>query len=89
MSRGAAIGALTYSVAQEKEADFLSAYILNRAGYDLLESRSILVKMGAMSDDKETSLMDTHPAGPDRLATYDRVITEVIVDADGFPNKKK
>ena len=85
---GAAIGSLTYSVAQEKEADFLSAYILNRAGYDLLESRNILVKMGAMSDDKETSLMDTHPAGPDRLATYDRVIGEVIADADGFPNKK-
>jgi predicted Zn-dependent protease len=85
---GAAIGNISFSVKQEKEADYLSAYILHNAGYSLMESRGVLVKMGAMSQRMKTGLFDTHPAGPDRLATYDAVIESVAWDEDGMPNAK-
>ncbi len=85
---GAAVGSRVYSVEQEKEADFLAAFILDRSGYDLLESRQVLVKLGAMSEDTETSFLASHPAGPERLASYDSVIELVYFDDDGMPDKE-
>jgi Zn-dependent protease with chaperone function len=85
---GAQIGKLSFSKKQEREADMLAAFILFNAGYDLYESRYMLVKMGAMDPDRKTSLLDTHPAGPDRLATYDKFIQTVYTDDDFMPNKK-
>ncbi len=85
---GAAIGRISFSKKQEREADMLAAFILFNAGYDLNESRLMLVKMGAMSSQRKTRLLDTHPAGPERLATYDKVIEVVFMDDNFMPNKK-
>lgn len=71
---GAKAGVLAFSVDNEKEADALSAEILRRAGYDPKEARGMVLAMGALSrGDSTPSFLRTHPAGPERLAHWDRV----------------
>lgn len=71
---GAKAGVLAFSVDNEKEADALSADILRRAGYDPKEARGMVLAMGALSrGDTTPSFLRTHPAGPERLAHWDRV----------------
>ena len=85
MQVGGNIGVLMFSVEQEKEADYLAAYILARSGYDLAPSRTMLLKFGAKSDQTETGFLNSHPAGPERLASYDKSIAEIQNDPDGLP----
>lgn len=85
MQVGGSIGVLMFSVDQEKEADYLAAYIISRAGYDLASSRSMLLKFGARSDQTETGFLDSHPAGPERLASFDKTIQVIQGDQDGMP----
>jgi Zn-dependent protease with chaperone function len=87
MQMGGNIGILLFSVEQEIEADYLAAYILGLAGYDLASSRTMLVKFAARSDETETGFLDSHPAGPERLASYDKAIQVVRNDPDGLPGK--
>lgn len=71
---GAKAGVLAFSVDNEKEADALSAEIMRRAGYDPREARGMVLAMGALSrGDSTPSFLRTHPAGPERLAHWDRV----------------
>ena len=86
MQLGAAIGALTYSVSQEKESDVLSAYILSRSGYDVMEAREVIVKLGVMGGRKKTGFFATHPAGPERLASFDAASEVILFDEDGLPD---
>jgi predicted Zn-dependent protease len=78
MGVGAAIGALSYSKSEEREADLLSAYLLARADYDLRKAGHVWQVL-AQLDKKTTrsSLFDTHPAGPERMAAWDKAIVEV------------
>ena len=59
--------------------------MLNLAGYDLDRARFALVKIGVLTGKEETSVSDTHPAGPERLASYDGLVPIVLNDQDGFP----
>ncbi|MCP5215512.1 MAG: M48 family metalloprotease [Pseudomonadales bacterium] len=85
---GSAIGSITYSVQQEKEADLLAAFIVDRSGYDLVSTRNVLIKLGAMAGKKKTGFFATHPAGPERLATFENVIDLVYLDDDGMPDNQ-
>jgi predicted Zn-dependent protease len=89
VSLGGQIGGHVYSKKQEKEADYLSAYMLELAGFDLQQARVALVKIGVLTGKEKTSMMDTHPAGPERLANYDEVVRIVQNDPDGFPGTDK
>jgi predicted Zn-dependent protease len=75
---GAQIGALSYSKSQEREADLLSAYLLARADYDLHRAGHVWQVL-AQLDKKKTkaSLFDTHPAGPERMAAWEKAVVEV------------
>ena len=86
---GSQMGGLVYSKKQEKEADYLSVYMLDLAGFDLAQARVALVKIGVLTNKEKTSMMDTHPAGPERLANYDEVVRIVQNDLDGFPGSDK
>ena len=88
MSAGAAIGARTFSVKQEKESDVLSVYILHRAGYDVMEARGAIVKLGVMDGKSKTGFFATHPAGPERLASFDAASEVIFFDEDGLPDTK-
>jgi predicted Zn-dependent protease len=77
---GARLGDLSYSKAQEREADWLGAWITARAGYDLGRAAGIWAKLTHLSGDQTTSLLDSHPAGPERLALWRRAAEEIARD---------
>ncbi len=75
---GGTAGRLSYSKEYEREADYVGAYITARAGYDLGEARGIYRQLGALSGGvRTTSIFDSHPASPDRLAGFDAAAQEI------------
>jgi predicted Zn-dependent protease len=85
---GGAIGRISYSKEQEREADYLAALILYRSDVDLDKARGILVTMAKGSGRKETGMLDTHPAGPERLAAWDKAVQEVRASNGALPKKR-
>lgn len=84
---GGAIGRISYSKEQEREADYLSAVILFRSGLDLDKARGFLVTMARASGRKETGMLDTHPAGPERLAAWDKAVVEIRASDGALPKR--
>ena len=84
---GAAIGRISFSKEQEREADYIAALILYRAGVDLDKARGILVTMARASGRKETGMLDTHPAGPERLAAWDKAVAEIRASNGALPKR--
>ncbi|SEO46240.1 Peptidase family M48 [Rhodospirillales bacterium URHD0017] len=84
---GATIGGLSYSKEQEREADYMAALILYRAGLDLDKARGLLVTMASGSGRMETTFLDTHPAGPERLAAWDRAAAEIRASNGRVPQR--
>ncbi|MFO1082541.1 MAG: M48 family metallopeptidase [Reyranellaceae bacterium] len=84
---GGAIGRISFSKEQEREADYLAALILYRAGLDLDKARGFLVTMARGSGRRETGMLDTHPAGPERLAAWDRAVAEIRASNGQLPKR--
>ena len=84
---GAAVGRISYSKEQEREADYIAALILYRAGMDLDKARAFLVTMARSTGQRETGMLDTHPAGPERLAAWDRAVAEVRASGGRLPQR--
>ena len=84
---GATIGGLSYSKEQEREADYMAALILYRAGIDLDKARGLLVTMAAGSGRMETTFLDSHPAGPERVAAWDRAAAEIRASNGRLPQR--
>ena len=83
---GAGVGRLVYSKADEREADYLSAYITARAGYDLQDASGIWVKLAGSGGRRATAgLLDTHPAGPERLAAWEMAEREIAASPEVLP----
>ncbi len=73
---GAQAGVLAFSIENEKEADALAAAILHASGYDLDAARGMIVTMGSMAKgDRTPNFLRTHPAGPERLAHWETVVS--------------
>jgi predicted Zn-dependent protease len=85
---GDSIGRISFSKEQEREADYLSALILYRAGVDLDKARGFLVKMAKGSNRLETGILDTHPAGPERIAAWDRAVQEIRTSNGRLPQRR-
>lgn len=85
MALGSDIGAISFSKEQEREADLLGAYLLSRAEYDLAKAGELFVVLARMSDDTRASMFDTHPAGPERIAAWEKAIAEVQASPNGLP----
>jgi predicted Zn-dependent protease len=86
MRLGAQIGAISYSKSQEREADLFAAYILARAEYDLDKAGHVWVVLAKMDDKTHASLLDTHPAGPERIVAWDKAVAEVKNSPDLLPD---
>jgi predicted Zn-dependent protease len=82
---GLTVGHLSFSKEQEREADYIAALILYRAGVDLDKARGLLVTMARESGRTETNILDTHPVGPDRLAAWDRAVAEIRASGGRLP----
>jgi Zn-dependent protease with chaperone function len=83
---GAQVGGLVHSVEHEFEADYIGAYLMARAGYDPDVAGAVWSKLAKASGSLETSILDTHPAGPDRLAAWRKAVEEVRYSQDLMPN---
>ena len=84
---GGTIGGISFSKEQEREADYLAAVILYRAGVDLDKARGFLVTMARASGKRETGMLDTHPAGPERIAGWDRAVAEIRAANGRLPRR--
>lgn len=84
---GGAIGKISFSKEQEREADYLAAVILYRSDIDLDKARGFLVTLARASGRKETGMLDTHPAGPERIAGWDRAVAEIRAANGGLPQR--
>jgi len=74
---GSQLAVISYSKGQEREADAVGATIMRRAGYDVAQGRSMLVSLARLSGRTQTGLLSTHPAGPDRLASFDAAVADM------------
>jgi predicted Zn-dependent protease len=86
-SIGGAVGRLSYSKEQEREADYLAAVILYRAGVDLDKARGFLVTLARASGRREAGMLDSHPAGPERIAGWDRAVAEIRASKGRLPQR--
>jgi predicted Zn-dependent protease len=84
---GAKVGGISYSKEQEREADYIAALILYRSGIDLDKARGFLVTMARASGRKETGMLDSHPAGPERIAGWDQAVAEIRATNGRLPQR--
>jgi predicted Zn-dependent protease len=84
---GGAVGRISFSKEQEREADYLAALILYRAGVNLDAARGFLVTMARLSGRANTGMLDTHPAGPERIAGWDQAVTEIRATRGMLPQR--
>ena len=75
---GGGAARLVYSQEEEREADYLAAFMVRRAGYDLHEAGQIWIRLAqAAGGGDQPSLLRTHPTGPQRLAAWERTVDEI------------
>ena len=90
---GAALGAISYSKEQEREADLLGAYLVSRAGYSLDDGRNLFFILanlpGQDADGEHASFMDTHPSNPERVVAWDKAVAEIKANRDKIPYIKE
>jgi predicted Zn-dependent protease len=87
MEYGGRIGQLTFSKEQEREADFLAAYVLARAGIDLDRAGRTFEVLAKLDDEATSSWNHTHPAGPERIVAWRKAVAEVRASPDQLPTK--
>lgn len=91
---GAALGAISYSVAEEREADLLGAYMLARSGYDLKKAERVLwllMNMAAAEGNTEDRSVfgSSHPGGPERIAAWRNTLAEIRNNPSKLPYQAK
>jgi predicted Zn-dependent protease len=82
---GAGAARLAFSKEEEREADYLAAYLVARAGYDPERAGRLWEILGRGRAGESAGLLDSHPAGPDRLAAWRRTAEEIRVSPDLVP----
>jgi hypothetical protein len=70
-------GARAYSVQFEREADYVGAYYVARAGYDLGGVEELWWAMGQQSDPNSLRFAKTHPLAPVRFLQMRAVAAEI------------
>lgn len=75
---GVAAG-LSYSKDQEREADYLGAYMAALAGYDVSAAANVVDKFTVISPEstKEKGFFGSHPTSPEREARLLKVMAEI------------
>jgi predicted Zn-dependent protease len=72
---------------QEREATWLAALILYRAGVDLDKARGMLMTMARVQGDKDSGTMSTQLMGPERLAVWDEAVREIRASNGRLPRR--
>lgn len=89
---GAGAARLAYSKAEEREADYLGAYLVARAGYDLDRAGNLWARLSrpeaATTRNGIAGLLATHPAEAERLAAWRRSAEEIRASPDLMPRRR-
>lgn len=96
LGQGLQILGLSFSRADERDADLVGMDISARAGYDPRAGISLWQKMGQLSKDKQPEWLSTHPSGDSRIYEIQRNINEALflyaraknTTVDKLPNYK-
>lgn len=84
---GSTAAQLAFSKEEEREADYLGAYLVARAGYDLDRAGLVWVRLTRGGPGETAGLLDSHPAGPERLAAWRQATAEIRGSADLMPRR--
>lgn len=86
-SPGQRLGLLAYSQAFEREADYVSMYVLALAGYPMQDSPTLWRKLSVeFPGMEERSYFATHPANPERILLQQLTMEEIKAKiASGAP----
>jgi predicted Zn-dependent protease len=81
LGQGLQILGLSFSRADEKDADLVGMDIAARAGYDPRAGVSLWQKMGQLSQDKDKQpeWLSTHPSGDSRIYEIQRNMMDALV----------
>jgi predicted Zn-dependent protease len=78
LGQGLQILGLSFSRADERDADLVGMDIAARAGYDPRAGISLWQKMGQLSKDKQPEWLSTHPSGDSRIYEIQKNINEAL-----------
>ena len=78
LGQGMQIMGLSFSRADEKDADLVGMDIAARAGYDPRAGISLWQKMGASNKDKPAEWLSTHPSGDTRIYEMQRNMFDAL-----------
>lgn len=73
---GAQVGAGTYSVEFEQEADYVGLYLMANAGYDERQAPNLWRKM-AIQNPKAIEHRTSHPTTPERFVALEKSVEEI------------
>ncbi len=73
---GSEIGAISYSVSYEHEADYVGLYIMKRAGFNIDNAPQVWRKIAALSPENIYTNL-THPTSPERFVVMRKTIAEI------------
>ena len=82
---GAGAARLAFSKQEEREADYLGAYLVARAGYDLERAGRLWARLARTGAPATAGLLDSHPADAERLALWRRTAEEIRASPDLVP----
>jgi len=78
INQGVQIIGLSFSRADEKDADLVGMDLAARAGYDPRAGISLWQKMGQLSKDRPAEWLSTHPSGDSRIYEIQRNLSDVL-----------
>lgn len=85
---GANAARLAYAKSEEREADYLGAYLVARAGYDLERAGGIWVRLSRPEARGSAALPASHLPEAERLAAWRRATEEIRASPDLMPRRR-
>jgi predicted Zn-dependent protease len=70
------------------EADYLAAFLVQHAGYDLTAGERAWIVLEKLTDRRAASTLATHPLSAERLASWRKIAAELAADPDMLPALK-
>ncbi|MDP2123604.1 MAG: M48 family metallopeptidase [Parvibaculum sp.] len=80
-------GGARYLIGREADADYLAAFLLKRAGYDLAAGERLWITLAKVGNNRAASILATHPLSAERLAAWRQISAELDDNPDAMPKR--
>lgn len=78
-------GSARYMITREADADYLAAFLLKRADYDLAAGETVWITFAKAGDKRAASITATHPLSAERLAAWRKIAAQIEADPNALP----